>query len=180
MRNGKTAIGEEKLRDIEKRLADIIAEFGYLKGRSNKVTKALAYIYIRGEVTQQLLRELTGYSLGTISTALQDLEKLKIVCKNPIPGSRQYSYKINGTLSEVLSRSMTTFPAYLSEMGEFLKGIEAKLNKSSLSNKQGHRDIEKFLDEMAVLIPAYKHVLQKFQIMNPLASEQKAGKKSEV
>jgi DNA-binding transcriptional regulator GbsR (MarR family) len=180
MKNGKNALSEEKLRNIEKRLADMIAEFGYLKGRSAKVTKALAYIYIRGEVTQQLLRELTGYSLGTISTALQDLEKLNIVSKNPVPYSRQYSYKINGTLSEVLSRSMTGFPVYLSQVSEFLKEIETKLNKPSLSNKQGHKEIRQFLDEMTVLIPAYRQVLQKFQIINPLAGEKKAGETSDA
>jgi DNA-binding transcriptional regulator GbsR (MarR family) len=175
MKNRKNTPSED-LRAIEQRLADIIADFGYLKGRSAKVTKVLAYIYIRREVTQQLLRELTGYSLGTISTSLQNLEKSSIVSKYTSPDSHRYFYRIDGTLSEVLSRSMTEFPSYLSQMNEFLKEIKTKLNKPSLSNKQGYKNIRQFLDEMTVLILAYKQVMQKFQTMNPLASKKEVGK----
>lgn len=171
MQNRKKPLSEEKLRAIEKRLAAIIATFGYLKGRSAKVTKVLAYIYIRKEVTQQLLRDLTGYSLGTISTALQNLEQTSIVSKHPIPDSRRYLYRINGTLSEVLSRSMKEFPVYLSQVNTFLKETETKLNKPSLSDKQGYTNLRHFLDEMTVLIPAYDHVMQKFQTISPLPSK---------
>jgi hypothetical protein len=66
---------------------------------------------------------------------------------------------------------MADFPVYLSQVSEFLKEIETKLNKPSLSNKQGHKEIRQFLDEMTVLIPAYRHILQKFQTLNPLAGE---------
>ena len=163
MKSSKNALSEEKLRAIEIRLADIIADFGHLKGRSAKVTKVLAYIYIRREVTQQLLRELTGYSIGTISTALQNLEKSGIVSKYPSPDARRYFYKIDGTLSQVLSRSLADFPVYLHQVNEFLKEIAIKLTEPSLSNKQGYKNIRQFLDEMAVLIPAYGYVLQKFQ-----------------
>jgi len=164
--------------DIQKRLADIVADFGYLKGRSVKVSKILAYIYIRQEVTQQLLHELTGYSLGTISAALRDLEDSGMVSKNRNPDSLRRFYTIEGSLSQVLSRSMANFPAYLSQMDELLKQIEAKLDKPSLSGKQGYTNIKQFLDELAVLIPAYKHVMQKFQTMNPIATKNAAGEKS--
>ena len=163
MKNNKNATSEEKLRLIERKLADIIANFGYLKGRSAKTSDVMAYIYIRREVTQQLLRELTGYSLGTVSAALQDLEKLGVVTKHSSPNSRGYIYRLTGTPSQVLSRSMTGFQGYLSQTSDFLKEVEAKLSKPSLSKKQGYGDLRRFLDEMNVLIPAYQHILQKFQ-----------------
>jgi len=70
---------EKKLRTVEKRLVDLLTNAGYLKGRSRKFSEITAHIYIHREVTQRLLRKLTGYSLGTISAALQTLEKQGVV-----------------------------------------------------------------------------------------------------
>jgi hypothetical protein len=61
---------------------------------------------------------------------------------------------------------MTGFPTHLSQIGEFLEEIEKELGRRSLSKKRGYKNIRRFLDEMNVLIPAYRHILQKFQTMN--------------
>ena len=151
------------LRTIEKKLTEIIADMGHLKGRSTKATKILAYIYLHREVTQQRLRELTGYSLGTISTALQDLEKTGSVSKTLSPNSPRHLYKANGTLTQALSKSMTEFPTYLTQIKEFLKKTEEKLEKPSLQNKQGYETIKQFTDEMSTLIVTYEHTLKKFR-----------------
>jgi DNA-binding transcriptional regulator GbsR (MarR family) len=171
----KTAPCTEQLKVIERRLAAVIANFGYLKGRSAKTSEVMAYIYIQQEVTQQLLRELTGYSLGTISAALQDLEKLGVVSKHPSPNSRGYVYRLAGTPSQLMSRSMTDFQSYLSEIRSFLKTAEAKLSKPSLSKKKGYNALRRFLDEMNVLIPAYQHVLQKFQTHPSAIGKEQGG-----
>jgi DNA-binding transcriptional regulator GbsR (MarR family) len=163
MKSSKKTLNEERLGAIERRLIEIIANFGYLKGRSAKTAEVTAYIYIRQEVTQQLLRELTGYSLGTISAVLQDLEKAGVVNKYASPNARGYIYRLAGTPSQVLSRSLADFPAYLSQASSFLEEVEAKLSKQSLFKKQGYSSLRRFLDEMNILIPAYEHVLQKFQ-----------------
>ena len=162
---------EEKFRAVERKLVEIISDFGYLKGRSPKTSTVLAYIYIRGEATQHLLRELTGYSLGTVSAALQDLEQLGFVSKHASPNSRGYVYSLAGTFSQVMSRSMTGFQDYLSETRSFLKKVETKLTKKSLPEKRGYSSLKGFLDEMNTLIPAYQHILQKYQTAT--ASRQK-------
>jgi DNA-binding transcriptional regulator GbsR (MarR family) len=175
MKKRENAGSEEKFRDIEQRLIDIITKFGYLKGRSAKTSEVLAYVYLREEVTQQLLRELTGYSLGTVSTALQDLEKLGFVRKQLCPNARGYLYRLAGAPSQVLSRSMSDFQGYLAQIRDFLEEVEGKLNKPSLSKKRGFGALKRFLDEMNVLIPAYQQILEKFQ-KAPLS----VGKKGEV
>jgi DNA-binding transcriptional regulator GbsR (MarR family) len=179
MKNTNATSSSKQFHDIQERLAEIVADFGYLKGRSVKVSKILAYLYIRREVTQQLLHELTGYSLGTISAALRDLEESGMVRKNRSPDSPWRVYTIEGPLSQVLSRSMMDFPVYLSQVDELLKQINAKLDRSSLLDKQGYTNIKQFLDEMAVLVPAYKHVMQKFQAMKPTATKNGANEKSD-
>lgn len=165
MKNTKPPLIEEKFRTIEKKLVDILTKLGYLKGRSSKTSGITACIYVRQEVTQKLLRELTGYSLGTISTALQRLENLGVVRKHPDPDTREYHYELDRTISQTGSRSMTGVQQYFSQMKEFFRGIEAKLSRPHLSKKQGYKNIRQFLDEMNVLIPAYEAVMQKFLTM---------------
>jgi DNA-binding transcriptional regulator GbsR (MarR family) len=179
MKSSKSTLGEERLRVIEQKLVDIVANFGYLKGRSAKTSQVMAYIYIRKEVTQQQLREFTGHSLGTVSAALQDLEALGFVNKHSSPNLRSYIYTLSGPLSQILSQSMTGFQDYLSQINDFLKEVEVKLNKPSLSKKQGYSHIRSFLDEMNVLIPAYQHILQNFQTARLDYSQEKAGAASD-
>ena len=175
MKSDKKALAEERFEAIERRLVEILADFRYLKGRSAKTAEATAYIYILGEVTQQLLRELTGYSLGTVSAALQDLETLGVVSKHASPDARGYVYRLAGTPSQVLSRSMTDVQEYLSQISAFLQEIEAKMSEARLSQKHGYSSIKRFLDEMNVLIPAYEHVLQRFQAASPTGGKKQAG-----
>lgn len=180
MKNSKNPLIEEEFRTIEKKLVEIITSMGYLKGRSAKTSEIMAYIYVRQEVTQKLLRELTRYSLGTISTALQHLENLGVVRKHPDPNTRQYHYKLDGTPSQIQSRSMMDFQGYFSQIKEFLQGIEAKLSRPPLSKKRGYKNIRQFLDEMNVLIPAYEHVVQKFQTMVSDISKEEVGVTSDL
>lgn len=179
MKNSKKAFSEEQLRLLEQKLVEIIANFGYLKGRSAKTSEVMAYIYVRQEVTQQLLRELTGCSLGTVSAVLQDLEKLGVVSKHSSQNARGYVYRLAGTPSQVMSRSMADFQGYLSEINGFLEEVEAKLSNPSLSKKQGYSQLRSFLDEINVLIPAYQHVLQKFQTMRLDSRQERVGAANE-
>jgi len=180
MENSKPPLIEEKFRTIEKKLVGILTNLGDLKGRSSKTSEITAYIYVRQEVTQKLLRELTGYSLGTISTALQRLENLGVVRKHPDPNTRQYHYKLDGTPSQIQSRSMMAFHGYFSQIKEFLQGIEAKLSRPPLSKKRGYKNIRQFLDEMNVLIPAYEHLIQKIQTMASGISKEEVGVTSDL
>jgi len=136
---------------------------GYLKGRSHKASEITAHIYIHQEATQKILRKLTGYSLGTISTALQALEKQGVVNKHSDPDTHEYHYELDGTISQIGFRSLTDVQRYLSQMKEFFREIEAKLSHPHLSTKKGYENIRRFLDEMNTLIPAYERVMQRFQ-----------------
>ena len=156
---------EKKLRKIEKRLVDILKNFGYLKGRSSKTSEITAYLYVYQEVTQKMLRELTGYSLGTISTALRALENRGHARRHRHPHTREYHYELNGTLLQITSRSFPDIQRYFSQMKEFFEGIEAKLSRPHMSEKRGYENVRRFLDEMNVLIPAYEHALQEIRTM---------------
>jgi DNA-binding transcriptional regulator GbsR (MarR family) len=163
MENSKPRLIEKKLRTVEKRLVDLLTKAGYLKGRSRKFSEITAHIYIHQEVNQKLLRKLTGYSLGTISTALQTLEKQGVVHKHSDPDTHEYHYELDGTVSQTVFRSLRDIQQFLYQMKEFSRGIEAKLSHPHLSNKKGYENIRQFLDELDIVIPAHERVFQRFQ-----------------
>lgn len=158
---------EQKLREIENRLVEIITGMGTLKGRSKRVAEINAYIAIRKEVTQQLLRELTGYSLGSVSSTVQSLEEIGLITKHKDPNSRQYVYKYEESYTEPHSRSMGNVFEYLSQLEKFLTKIEKKLDQPSFKEKKGYENIRNFVDQMKVLFPAIKRVLSHFT-KNPI------------
>lgn len=171
MKRHETTPNEEQLMFIERKLAEIIAKLGHLKGRSAKTSMIMAYIYIRQEATQNLLRNLTGFSLGTVSSSLQELENLNTVSKHTNPNERGYIYRLIKAPSQAMPTSMNEFQEYLSQTRSFLEKVEAELNKPSLTKAQGYSRLRNFLDDMNVLIPAYQQILKRY-LGNPSNTKQ--------
>jgi len=152
----------QKLMDIENHLVEIITSMGKLKGRSDKMAKLAAYITIRGEVTQKSLREITGYSLGTVSSSLQILEKMGFVSKHKDSNSREYLYRYEESYTQSQSKSMMNVLEYLRELNEFLSQMEGKLNKPRLKGKEGYENVKEFIENMRRLFLVVEEALSKF------------------
>ena len=153
---------EQQLRDIESELVQIITNMGSLKGRSNKIAKISAYIAIRKKVTQKLLRELTGYSLGSVSSSLQSLEKLGLVKKQKDSTSREYLYIYDQNYAEPQSRSLGNVFEYFVQLENFLVKIEDKLNQPGFEEKSGYNSIKSFVDNMKALFQGVRIALSTF------------------
>lgn len=153
---------QQQLREMESDLVEIITNMGYLKGRSKKIAEIVAYITIRKEVTQRLLRELTGYSLGSVSSTLQSLETIGLVKKQKDPNSREYLYKYDQNYTEPRSRSMGNVFEYFTQLEKFLTGIEKKLDKPGFAEKKGYESIKSFVDNMKALFQAVRQALSTF------------------
>lgn len=165
MKKNNISSAEQKLREVETKLVDIVTSFGYLKGRSSKSAKVTAHMSIRREITQKLLRELTGYSLGTISNTLQSLEKMGMVSKHQDPESREYHYEIDENFAQTGSRSMNNIFEYFSQLKEFLQEIKTELGQPHLSDKRGFKNIHQFVTKMDNLFPAIEQVMLKISIL---------------
>ena len=153
---------KQKLKEIENHLVEVITSMGHLKGRSDKMAKIAAYITIRREATQKVLRKTTGYSLGTVSSILQTLEKMGFVTKKRSKNSREYIYKYEESYTQTQSKSMMNVFEYLSIIQKFLTQIEDLLNQPQLKGKEGYEDIKDFVETMGRLFPAVKQALTKF------------------
>ena len=152
---------KQKLREIESRLVAVLTSMGYLKGRSQKMAEIAAYITIRKEITQKSLRELTGYSLGTVSSNVQSLEIMGFVNKFRDSNSREYIYRYDESFTKSGSRSIMNVFEYLSQLQKFLSRIEVKLDKPHLVNKNGYENVKDFVNSTKSLFPAVQRTLQK-------------------
>ncbi|PVX27265.1 MAG: hypothetical protein CW716_03205 [Candidatus Bathyarchaeum sp.] len=159
-KNNQTA--EQKLKTIEQQLVDILTNLNFLKGRQTKISKIIALTYLHRKTTQKQLREFTGYSLGTISTTLQSLEKMGIIRKTQAPQTREYTYELEGTIAKPGSRSVTNIFEYFAQQKQFLKKIKSKLAQPQLSNKKGYKEVVEFVTKMGDIASATESVTQRF------------------
>jgi DNA-binding MarR family transcriptional regulator len=151
---------EQKLKEIENKLADILTTLSFLKGRRPKTSKIIGLIYLYRKATQKQLRELTGYSLGTISNTLQSLEKMGIIHKTQDPKTREYKYELEGKITQPGSRSVSNIFEYFAQQKQFLKKIKTKLSQPHLENKKGYKEINEFVEQMNAVFPAIENVTQ--------------------
>jgi DNA-binding transcriptional regulator GbsR (MarR family) len=156
--NSTTA--EKKLKNIENKIADIITSLSTLKGRTNKHARITALLYIYKKATQKQLREITNYSLGTISNTLQSLEQIGIIHKTRDSQTREYTYELEGSIITPGSKSLTNIYEYFSQQKQFLKKIKTKLHNPKLSNKKGYSDVTEFVNKMEKAFPSMENALQ--------------------
>ena len=163
---------DQKLKEIENKLADIITTLSFLKGRRPKTSKIIALIYLYRKATQKQLRELTGYSLGTISNTLQSLEKIGIIHKTQDPQTREYTYELEGNITQPGSRSVTNIFEYFAQQKQFLRKIKTKLSQPHLENKEGYQKVNRFINQMDAVFPAIEKVTQ--NLLTQLAEENRS------
>jgi DNA-binding transcriptional regulator GbsR (MarR family) len=138
----------------------------YQKGNSKKFAIVAAYSYVRENIDQKTLQEITGFSRGTISTILQKLVNDNILQKKYNKETRQFTYENKGTLSSTLGGSLTNFQDTFPLMLEKLNETEKKLNIEEMKTKLGFDNLQDFISEMKILMPAYQHIMKKYQSPN--------------
>ncbi len=154
---------EEELKAIEKRLVEIIVDLGFLKGRSRKTSEILAHLYICNKATQRMLQEITGYSTGTVSSTLRELQKLGLVRRSSDLSGREYLYELAVRVSQQLSRYSGMMDQYFRVWNEFLEKLENELRRNQLSKKKGAENISRFIKKMRVVIQASANAVSKLR-----------------
>ena len=87
---------DPQIRSIEKEIVEFFsAKSSEFIGRSPIVSKVMTYFSIRKTLTQKELRELTGFSSGTISKTVNHLQAMNVITKETIPGTHTHVYKMD-------------------------------------------------------------------------------------
>jgi len=173
MKPNNSPTAEKQLRETENKLVDIITSLSYLKGRSIKTAKIIAHFYIRRKATQKLLREITGYSLGTISNTLKFLEKMDIIHKTQNSQTREYIYEFKGPIAQSGTYSTGNTFEYLAQLEEFIKKTKLKLDQPHISDKKGFENVNQFVNKMSDIFPAIEKTIQK--VFTPLYTKTEEG-----
>lgn len=86
---------DPEIRAIEREIVKFFATKGSeFTGRHPITSEVMVYFYIRKELTQKDLQILTGFSTGTISKTVIQLQKMNIITKEIIPGTHKHIYKM--------------------------------------------------------------------------------------
>jgi DNA-binding transcriptional regulator GbsR (MarR family) len=84
----------KKSKKIEREIVTLYTTVGRIMDLNPKMTEIFAYLKIYDSLTQKQLEQLTGFSLGTISTTLQLFLQTDIISRQIIPGTHTNLYRI--------------------------------------------------------------------------------------
>lgn len=144
---GKYYIFDGKIREHEKELVEIIKEIASKRGQTPVMGAIIGYLLIHeGGLTQQQLKELSGYSIGSISTYLSSMEKVGFIKKSLIEGTKTYVYSFGNNLSN-LTFNVGFIKREINE--QVISFVENKLKKlKNFKEEKGHAIITERLQEL--------------------------------
>lgn len=142
----KSHVYEGKVRVYEKHLIEILVDAGKIKGQNAVFGSIIGYLLLHGSLTQTQLKELTGFSKGSISQSLKILSTAPAIKREPLEGTREYLYTLGTNMSDIASN----IGSYKSESNEsaigFLQGKVQELDKNK--DKNGYKTLSKRVGEM--------------------------------
>jgi DNA-binding transcriptional regulator GbsR (MarR family) len=157
-----------KIRDYEKTLIKFFIDIGKNKDTPAKIQEILGYLIIHDKLSQSNLKELTGYSTGTISTTLGSLIELGVVQKERIAGSNKYLYSMIGDLQKIFE---TSSDVSIEQFTIISKYIEGKLNE--LEEYKDQEGYENLSTQINVVLEGYKKVMKITPTMTKVLSNKK-------
>lgn len=132
-------IFEGKMKEYEQILVEFSMESGRAKSADQKLQKLLAYLGIHKKLTQKQFKDLTGYSMATISKKLRFLIDSGVIEKKRIERSNEHVYQIDRQVyARVGNLSYTELPIikeYILTKIDELKNYNDKSGYELLSNR---------------------------------------------
>jgi len=132
-------IFEGKMKEYEQILVDFSMESGRAKSADQKLQKLLAYLSIHKKLTQKQFKDLTGYSIATISKKLKFLIDSGVIEKKRIEKTNEHVYQIDRQVyARVGNLSYTELPIvkeYILTKIEELKQYHDKSGYQMLSKR---------------------------------------------
>lgn len=149
----------ENVSKIEKEIVEYLVNSPIYSTRNKITSRILIYIILRKEITQNLLKNLTGYSSGKISQELNNLVDSGMIVKKKIPGVRKKVYTFHSVEQISTARIkniISTMVKWQKELDKMKNELIAKRDK--LETMNGYENI---LNVIAFYLPAIK-VYEKF------------------
>ena len=155
----------EKISEIEAETVDYLVNSPLYSTRNEITSKILIYIILRKEISQNLLKKLTGHSSGIISQELNNLVNAGMIIKKKIPGVRKKLYTFE-TLEKIsitrIKNIMKVMVSWERELEKIRNEMVEKRNK--LETLNGYHNILKVLDFYIPAMKAYEKFADKLEL----------------
>ncbi|MFX0069133.1 MAG: hypothetical protein ACFFC5_05915 [Promethearchaeota archaeon] len=154
---------ESDLRKLEQRAVKHLIDSSVSLGRDPIVAAALSQLFLRQELTQKQIQELTGYSAGAISQVLKECVDMGIVEKYKPKGRGAFRYTIKNMLRYYTRSLLGIVEFYLSnesELKEIKKGLE--VIPEELRKEQLYAGLWGFVNLALNTLPVYHKIVEEF------------------
>ena len=118
---------------IEQEIVNLYKTVGEMMNLNPRMTEIFAHLKIYQSLTQGQLKQLTGFSLGTISAALQSFLQTDIISRKLIPGTHKNLYNLKTenvnfvyTPSRRLIEDLESLDSYIVEEQAKLQRLQNK------------------------------------------------------
>ena len=148
----------KKLRKYEDKLVEFFVDIGRWKRVNPKILQISSYLLIHGSLTQKELKNLTGLSMGTISTFLSVMIGMGRFQKERIPKTHTFRYSYSGNIEEMTIRGIDVMVSSLTSMGVYLNAKKKQLKDLAEQNKKGAEHLSQRIDELLDIFEFYKKI----------------------
>ncbi len=146
---------------IEDTIIEYLMNTSLATSRDEFTAKILFYFLTRRDLTQRMLKELTGFSGGKISQVVNDLVKIGLVDITKRSSSGEITYSMESIQSENFRRGNNLIRTSIS-WEDKLKAIkrELKRDKDELQGLIGYDKIKAIINQELALIARRKGFLE--------------------
>lgn len=148
---------DSELRKYEDKLVELLLDIAQQKRVNRKLSTITSYLLIHGGLTQKELKELTGFSMGTISTFLSVMVGAgNFFEKRLIPKTHTFVYSFSGKLGDLSIKGVEIAINSIISMEGFLRTTLLKLKKLDEQGKKGAKLLSERILELLDSFELYK------------------------
>jgi DNA-binding transcriptional regulator GbsR (MarR family) len=146
----------DKLRKYENKFVEFLLDIAETKRVNPKISTISSYLLIHGKLTQKELKELTGFSIGSISTFLSVMTGTGAFVKERIPGTHTYTYTFSGDLEDLTTKGLEIALSSFNSFESYLISVKKKLANLVDQSKEGAELLSQRIDELLEAFEIYK------------------------
>ncbi len=139
---------DKKLKKYKDWLVSIFTDVGEHKRDNPKHTKMSSLLLIHENLTQKALKNLTGYSTGSISTYLSVMQGDDNYKKELIPGTHTYKYQYGGKVEDLTTNRLNDALKSILKSKIYLEKKKEELGVLIKQKKEGARHLSQRIDEI--------------------------------
>lgn len=146
----------DKLRKYEDKIVEFLLDIASSKRVDPKISTISSYLLIHEKLTQKELKELTGFSMGSISTLLSVMTGTGAFQKERIPHTHTFMYSFPGKLEDLTTMGIEIALSSFGPLETYLKNKKKELKKLTEQSKEGAEHLLQRIDELLDIFEIYK------------------------